>query len=163
MKEQLESLNSISINFGENGMMIVNILLAFIMFGVALGIRLDTFKEVFRHPRSIITGILLQWVGLPAVTFLICMALNHWITPMVALGMILVASCPGGNISNFISSLSKGNVELSVSMTAVTTAFAPVITWASPSSWECSSPGISPTPRRRSPNRLRPSPSSSSW
>ena len=116
MKEQLESLNSISINFGENGMMIVNILLAFIMFGV------------FRHPRSIITGILLQWVGLPAVTFLICMALNHWITPMVALGMILVASCPGGNISNFISSLSKGNVELSVSMTAVTTAFAPVIT-----------------------------------
>ena len=80
MKEQLESLNSISINFGENGMMIVNILLAFIMFGVALGIRLDTFKQVFRHPRSIITGILLQWVGLPAVTFLICMALNHWIT-----------------------------------------------------------------------------------
>ena len=50
MKEQLESLNSISINFGENGMMIVNILLAFIMFGVALGIRLDTFKQVFRHP-----------------------------------------------------------------------------------------------------------------
>ena len=114
MKEQLESLNSISINFGENGMMIVNILLAFIMFGVALGIKTETFKNVFRHPRSIITGILLQWVGLPAVTFLICLALNHWITPMVALGMILVASCPGGNISNFISSLSKGNVELSV-------------------------------------------------
>ena len=128
MKEQLESLNSISINFGENGMMIVNILLAFIMFGVALGIKLDTFKNVFRHPKSIITGILLQWVGLPAVTFLICLALNHWITPMVALGMILVASCPGGNISNFISSLSKGNVELSVSMTAVTTVFAPLIT-----------------------------------
>ena len=128
MKEQLESLNSISINFGENGMMIVNILLAFIMFGVALGIKLDTFKNVFRHPKSIITGILLQWVGLPAVTFLICLALNPWITPMVALGMILVASCPGGNISNFISSLSKGNVELSVSMTAVTTAFAPLVT-----------------------------------
>ena len=127
MKEQLESLNSISINFGENGMMIVNILLAFIMFGVALGIKLDTFKNVFRHPKSIIT-ILLQWVGLPAVTFLICLALNPWITPMVALGMILVASCPGGNISNFISSLSKGNVELSVSMTAVTTAFAPLVT-----------------------------------
>ena len=90
MKEQLESLNSISINFGGNGMMIVNILLAFIMFGVALGIRLDTFKQVFRHPKSIITGILLQWVGLPAVTFLICMALNHWITPMVALGMTVI-------------------------------------------------------------------------
>ena len=47
---------------------------------------------------------------------------------MIALGMILVASCPGGNISNFISSLSKGNIELSVSMTAITTAFAPLIT-----------------------------------
>ena len=114
MKEQLESLNSsISINFGENGMMIVNILLAFIMFGVALGIRLDTFKEVFRHPRSIITGILLQWVGLPAVTFLICMALNHWITPMVALGMILVASChricPGDHSAQL---LHLGNIVL---------------------------------------------------
>jgi BASS family bile acid:Na+ symporter len=47
---------------------------------------------------------------------------------MIALGMIVVASCPGGNISNFISSLSKGNTELSISMTAVTTAFAPLVT-----------------------------------
>lgn len=128
MKEQLESLNAISINFGQSGMFIVNILLAFIMFGVALGIRLDTFRQVFRNPKSIITGICLQWIALPAVTYLISIAMNQWITPMVALGMILVACCPGGNISNFISSLSKGNVELSVSMTAVTTAFAPLIT-----------------------------------
>ncbi len=128
MKEQLESLNAISINFGESGMMIVNILLAFVMFGVALGIKVDTFKEVFLKPKSVVVGMLIQWVVLPAVTFLLCLAFNHWITPMVALGMILVASCPGGNISNFISSLSKGNVELSVSMTAITTAFAPLIT-----------------------------------
>ncbi|MBQ9137207.1 MAG: bile acid:sodium symporter family protein [Alistipes sp.] len=128
MKEQLESLNSLTINFGEGGMMIVNIILAFVMFGVALGIKTQTFKDVFRHPKSVIVGILLQWVALPAVTFLTTMVLNPWITPMVALGMILVASCPGGNISNFISSLSKGNVELSVSMTAVTTAFAPLVT-----------------------------------
>lgn len=128
MREQLESLNAISLNFGSGGMVIVNILLAFVMFGVALGIKLQTFKEVFRKPKSIITGICLQWIGLPLVTFLITIALNKWITPMVALGMILVACCPGGNISNFISSLSKGNVELSVSMTAVTTVFSPVTT-----------------------------------
>jgi len=67
-------------------------------------------------------------VVLPAATFVIVLALNPLITPMIALGMILVASCPGGNISNFISSLSRGNIELSVSMTAITTAFAPVIT-----------------------------------
>ena len=123
MKEQLESLSSVTINFGEGGMMIVNIILAFVMFGVALGIKTQTFKDVFRNPKSVIIGLLMQWIGLPAVTFIVCLILNPVITPMVALGMILVACCPGGNISNFISSLSKGNIELSVS-----TAFAPIIT-----------------------------------
>lgn len=128
MKEQLESLSSVTINFGESGMMIVNIILAFVMFGVALGIKTQTFKDVFRNPKSVIVGLLMQWIGLPAVTFIVCLILNPVITPMVALGMILVACCPGGNISNFVSSLSKGNIELSVSMTAVSTAFAPIIT-----------------------------------
>ena len=128
MKEQLEALNAVSINFGQGGMTIVNFILAFVMFGVALGIKTQTFKDVFKNPKSVIVGILLQWVGLPAVTFAIALALSPWITPMIALGMILVASCPGGNISNFMSSLSKGNVELSISMTAVTTAFAPLVT-----------------------------------
>ena len=128
MKEQLEALNGISINFGEGGMFIVNIILAFVMFGVALGIKLQTFKDVFTNPKSVIMGVVSQWVILPAVTFLIALALNPLITPMIALGMILVASCPGGNISNFISSLSKGNIELSVSMTAITTIAAPFIT-----------------------------------
>ena len=128
MKEQLEALNAVSINFGQGGMAIVNIILAFVMFGVALGIKPQTFKDVFKNPKSVIVGIILQWVGLPAVTFAIALALSPVITPMIALGMILVASCPGGNISNFISSLSKGNTELSISMTAVTTAFAPLVT-----------------------------------
>ena len=128
MKEQLEALNAVSINFGQGGMTIVNIILAFVMFGVALGIKPQTFKDVFKNPKSVIVGIILQWVGLPAVTFAIALALSPVITPMIALGMILVASCPGGNISNFISSLSKGNTELSISMTAVTTAFAPLVT-----------------------------------
>ena len=128
MKEQLEALNTVILNFGEGGMMIVNIILAFVMFGVALGIKLDTFKKVFTNPKSVIVGVLLQWIALPAITFAVALALSPLITPMLALGMILVASCPGGNISNFMSSLSKGNVELSVSMTAITTATAPIIT-----------------------------------
>ncbi len=128
MKEQLEHLNSLTINFGEGGMAIVNIILAFIMFGVALGIKLETFKDVFKNPKSVILGVLLQWIALPAVTFAVAFALSPVITPMVALGMILVASCPGGNISNFMSSLSKGNIELSVTLSAISTAFAPFIT-----------------------------------
>lgn len=128
MKEQLESLSAITINFGQSGTTIVNILLAFIMFGVALGIRLDTFKDVFKKPKSLILGVFLQWIGLPALTTLLAILINNWITPMVALGMILVASCPGGNISNFMSSFAKGNIELSVSMTAITSACATFIT-----------------------------------
>ena len=65
MKEQLEGLNALTINFGEGGMAIVNIILAFVMFGVALGIKLQTFKDVFKNPKSVITGALLQWIGLP--------------------------------------------------------------------------------------------------
>ena len=128
MKEQLAGLDALSINFGSSGLMIVNIILAFVMFGVALGIKLDTFKDVLMKPKSLIVGVLLQWFALPFITFVLAIALGHWITPMIALGMILVASCPGGNISNFMSSWAKGNIELSVSMTAITTAFAPFIT-----------------------------------
>lgn len=128
MKEHLQNLDALNINLGAGEMFIVNIILAFVMFGVALGIKTQTFKDVFRNPKSVILGISLQWVALPAVTFLVAILLNPVITPMVAIGMLLVASCPGGNISNFISSLSKGNVELSVSMTAISTAFAPIIT-----------------------------------
>ena len=128
MKEQLLYLDQLTINLGATETTLVNIILAFVMFGVALGIKLETFKDVFRNPKSVLTGIGLQWVALPALTCLLAIVLNPVITPMVAVGMILVASCPGGNISNFISSLSKGNIELSVSMTAITTAFAPFIT-----------------------------------
>ena len=128
MKEHLLTLDTLNINLGSREMVIVNFILAFVMFGVALSIRVSTFKSIFRKPKSVVIGILLQWLGLPALTCLLAIILNPFITPMVALGMILVASCPGGNISNFLSSLSKGNVELSVSMTAISTLFASIIT-----------------------------------
>lgn len=128
IREQLASLDSVSLNLGGGTGIVMSIVLALIMFGIALGIKAETLKNIFVKPKSIITGIVLQWVCLPAVTFLLVMALHPLLTPMVCLGMILVASCPGGNISNFMSSFSKGNVELSVSMTAVSTVFAPAIT-----------------------------------
>ena len=128
IKEQLASLDAVNLNLGSGTGIVMSLVLALIMFGIALSIKAETLKDVFIHPKSIITGVCLQWFGLPLVTFLLIMAFNKVLTPMVCLGMILVASCPGGNISNFISSLSKGNVELSVSMTAVATICAPLIT-----------------------------------
>ena len=128
IKEQLSSLDSVNLNLGSGTGLIMSIVLALIMFGIALTIKAETLKNVFVNPKSIITGIALQWVGLPLVTFLLIVAFNRFLTPMVCLGMILVASCPGGNISNFMSSLSRGNIELSVSMTAVSTVGAPIVT-----------------------------------
>ena len=128
MKEHLQSLDTLNINLGSGDMLLVNCILAFVMFGVALSIRVSTFKSILKNPKSVIWGLMLQWFALPALTCLLTIILNPIITPMVALGMILVASCPGGNVSNFLSSLSKGNVELSVSMTAITTLFASIIT-----------------------------------
>lgn len=128
MKEQLQTLDTLYINLGSGEMVIVNFILAFVMFGVALNIKTSTFKSILRKPKSVITGLVLQWFALPAITCLLAIILNPIITPMVALGMILVSSCPGGNISNFLSSLSKGNIELSVSLTAISTVFASIVT-----------------------------------
>ncbi len=128
MYEQLLNLDNIRLNFSAGGMKIINIVLALVMFGVALGINPSEFKTVFARPKSAIIGLFCQWFLLPAMTFLLILLFRNQITPMVAMGMILVASCPGGNISNFMSSLSKANVELSVSLTAITTLGATVIT-----------------------------------
>ena len=120
--EVIASLDAIKVNMNEAGMNTINIVLAFVMFGVALGIKPRTFVDIVKDPRSIILGIICQLILLPAFTFLLTITFKNWISPMIALGMILVASCPGGNISNFITSLSRGNTELSVSLTAFNTA-----------------------------------------
>jgi BASS family bile acid:Na+ symporter len=128
MYESLSKLDVIRINFSAGGMHVINIVLAFVMFGVALGIRPSTFRDVFYYPKSIVVGLCSQLFALPALTFLVVIILSPFITPMVAMGMILVAACPGGNISNFMSQLSKGNAELSISMTGVTTLISTLMT-----------------------------------
>ena len=128
MKEALESLDNIHLNFSPEGLFVLNLTLAFIMFGVALEIKPDHFRRVFMNPKATIVGFLSQFFLLPAVTFILVLVFSRFITPTIAFGMILVAACPGGNISNFISSLAKGNVALSVSLTAIATLAAIVMT-----------------------------------
>ncbi len=123
-----DKIDGINVTLNAGGMNTINIVLAFVMFGVALGIKPKMFVEVFRKPKSVILGLVCQLVLLPALTFCLALAFGKQISWTMALGMILVASCPGGNISNFMSSLSKANVELSVSLTAVTTALAVLMT-----------------------------------
>jgi BASS family bile acid:Na+ symporter len=126
--ETAHVIDQIQVNLNAGGMNTINIILAFVMFGVALGIKPGVFVEVFRKPKSVLLGVLCQLVLLPAFTCLLAILLNGWISPMMGLGMILVASCPGGNISNFMSSLAKANIELSVSLTAISTSLAVLMT-----------------------------------
>jgi len=119
MRQYLEVLDHVRLNFSPSGLLFLNIALAFIMFGVALDIKTEHFSDILKKPKSAIVGFISQVFLLPAFTFLLVLILNP--TPTVALGMILVAACPGGNISNFISSISRANVALSVSLTAIST------------------------------------------
>ena len=114
------------INFDSNGLFVLNIALAIVMFGVALGINIKDFKQLIQQPKPILVGLLSQFVLLPFVTFLLVILIQP--EPSIALGMFMVAACPGGNISNFMTHLSKGNTALSISLTAFASILALVFT-----------------------------------
>lgn len=126
MFEALSGIDDIRLNFSDGGLLYMNITLAVIMFGVALEIKFENFKKLLLNPKSAFLGIFSQFLLLPALTYVLVILLNP--PPSVAMGMILIAACPGGNISNFISSLAKANVELSVSLTAFATLAASFLT-----------------------------------
>jgi len=119
-------LDDVKINFDSHELWVLNIALAVIMFGVALGIKLDDFKRLFKQPKLVLIGVLLQFVLLPFVTFLLIIIIKP--QPSIALGMMMVAACPGGNISNFMTHLANGNTALSISLTAVATFIAVFMT-----------------------------------
>lgn len=108
----------INIDFSEGSIVVLNACLALIMFGVALGIKPDHFRQLRNDRRALLTGLFSQYLLLPIIT----VVLIYLIDPSkdIALGMILVASCPGGNASNFFSMLARGNLALSVTLSAFT-------------------------------------------
>jgi BASS family bile acid:Na+ symporter len=109
--------DDVLLNFTPGTLTILNVVLALIMLGVALDVTVDDFRVVARRPRPMIIAIIAQLLVLPAVTFGLTFLLP--VTPSMALGMILVACCPPGNISQVLTHRAGGNVALSVSMTAV--------------------------------------------
>ena len=121
-----QELDNVKINFDVDGLFFLNLTLAIIMFGVALDIKLSDFLRIFKNPKSVIVGAISQFILLPALTFLMVLIIKP--IPSIALGMFMVAACPGGNISNFMTNYAKGNTALSVSLTAIATIFAIVMT-----------------------------------
>lgn len=122
----MEELDQLQINFGEDSLFLMNVSLAVIMFGVALEIKLSDFKYLWANPRPFFLGIASQFLILPFFTWLLVLCVQP--IPSVALGMFLVAACPGGNISNFLTNYAKGNSALSVSLTAFATLSAVLLT-----------------------------------
>lgn len=119
-------MQAVTIQFDPSSLVLINLILALMMFGVSLDLRLDDFKRIAREPKAPLIGLLAQFVLLPALTCLACWALR--IEPMLALGMTLVAACPGGSFSNIMTWMARGNVAVSVSMTAVSSLAASVLT-----------------------------------
>lgn len=105
------------LNFSPGSLVALSVVLGLIMFGIALDTKLQDFRAVAKAPRAMIIAMLAQILLLPAVTFGLTLLLQ--VGPSIALGMILVACCPPGNVSQVLTYRAKGNVALSVSMTAV--------------------------------------------
>jgi len=122
----MQELDGVKINFDSDGLWVLNVALAIVMFGVALGITIEDFKRLMKQPKLVLVGILSQFILLPLVTFLLVGIVKP--LPSIALGMMMVAACPGGNISNFMTHMAKGNTALSVSLTAFTTFLAMFMT-----------------------------------
>ena len=112
-----EDIDSVSLNTSDGTLILLSVVIAVIMFGIALEMKVDDFKTVRHAPKAMIVGIVAQFLLLPAITYLLTVALGF--RPSIAMGMILVACCPPGNVSNILVYRARGNVALSLSMTAV--------------------------------------------
>lgn len=121
----VDDVDDIKIAFDERSMVLLRIIIGCILFGIALDTTLDDFKAAAKRPGAITIGVLAQFLVLPALTFVLTLLLG--VRGSVALGMILVACCPPGNVSNIVTHQARGDVALSVSMTAVSNLLAIVL------------------------------------
>lgn len=120
------AINHVHLSFNPTTLTIMNVVIAFIMFGVALDLDIKEFRTTFTSPKPILIGLAAQFVVMPAFSFLLVLIIRP--LPSIALGMILIAACPGGNLSNFLTYLAKGNTPLSITMSASSTLLAIVMT-----------------------------------
>ena len=122
----MSEMDAVRLNFNPQSLWALNAIIGLVMFGVALELKPRDFKGVLVTPKPVLIGLAAQFLLLPAFTFLLVLLIRP--APSIALGMMLVAACPGGNVSNFLTHYARGNTALSVSMTAVSTAVAIVMT-----------------------------------
>ena len=106
--------------------LVLSLVLATMVFSVALELKPADFSRVAQTPRAVVAGLLPQFVLLPVATWLATLALD--LPPNIEAAMILVACCPGGSLSNFVTHYGRGNTALSVSISAVAALMALLLT-----------------------------------
>lgn len=115
----------------------ISILLGVVMFGMGMTLRVEDFRLVFQRPKDILAGVLAQFLIMPILALLLVKIFD--LPPDLAIGVILVGTCPGGTASNVITYLARGDLALSVSLTMTTTILAPIVTpaltWILAGSW----------------------------
>lgn len=119
-------IDEVRLSFNPQTLTVLNAVLGLVMFGVALELKVEDFKLALKGPKGLALGLVGHHILFPAMTYLLVWVLNP--LPSIALGMILVSSCPAGHISNFLVHYSRGNTALSVSVSALSTAVAIVMT-----------------------------------
>lgn len=136
------AVDQIRLSFDGGRVAALNLVIAALMFGMALDLRVNDFRLLWSAPRAPLVGLLAQCVLLPFFSFVLTLLLRP--APSIALGMLLVAACPGGNVSNLITYLARGNVALSVSMSAGSTALALLTTPMNFALWGGLNPATAP-------------------
>lgn len=119
-------IDEIALNFSPATLLLLNAILGLVTFGVALSLKVEDFAALARAPRKVLTGLMSQFLFLPAATFGLVAALAP--PPSIAMGLMLVAACPGGNVSNFFCFRAGGNTALSVALTAISSLAAVLLT-----------------------------------
>ena len=109
-----------------NGINIINLLLSIVLFTMGTTLKVDDFINVFKNPKEIAAGISAQYIIMPLIAF--CLASAFSLDTALTVGIILVGTVPGGTASDVITFLAKGDVALSVSLTAVSTVISPILT-----------------------------------
>ncbi|HHZ01631.1 MAG TPA: bile acid:sodium symporter family protein [Tissierellia bacterium] len=104
----------------------INPLLMVVMFGMGLTLKFEDFKLILSRPTDVVIGFCTQFILMPAIAFLLVKVFR--LPPELAVGVVLVGTCPGGTSSNVMTYLAKGDVALSVTMTSFSTIFAPILT-----------------------------------
>lgn len=133
-------IDQVQLNFNPQALLALNFVLAFVMFGVALDLKISDFKAALKTPKALAIGMLSHHILFPALTFLFILVIKPH--PSIGLGMLLVSSCPAGHISNFFTQRAHGNAALSVSITTLSTLGALFMMPINVSFWGSLDPGM---------------------